>query len=129
MPNQLQQLVSQYLSWQNQKEKAEEKLSGLKTQIITQAQKDRIKKIAFDQGQMLIVSQTETRFPQFDEPGRKEVEKIVKSSGELQQVMVFDIITLGNLYDQKQLSPALMSKLHPFAKKTKTNKIVIKNKT
>lgn len=125
-PEALENLVAEYLSWQKKREKAEEKLNALKNQIVLLAKEQKIKKIATDQCQLLIVTQSETRFTQIGEPGRKELEKIVQKSGEAQGVMVFDIITLGNLFDQRKLSSQLMEKLRPFAKKVQTTKIVIR---
>lgn len=126
-PKDLNSLVAEYLDWAAKRAKAEEQLSVLKEQIIALAQSQKIKKINFDKTRLLIVAQTETRFPQIGEPGRKEVEKIIKESGEAKEAMVFDIISLGNLYDQKKLSAALMARLAPFAKKTKSTKIVIRS--
>ena len=122
----LESLVTEYLSWQNKKDEAESKLATLKEEIVALTKEKKIKKFTLGQQQLLIVSQAETRFPQIGEQGRKEIEKIVKESGEVQQVLVFDIIALGNLYDRQKLSPQLMEKLRPFAKKVKTAKIVVK---
>lgn len=127
-PETLESLVAEYLSWMEKREKAERQLNALKNQIVSLAKEKRIKKICADQCQLLIVTQTETRFPQIGESGRKELEKIVQQSEEAQEVMVFDIITLGNLFDQKKLSSQLMEKLQPFAKEVKTTKIVVKPK-
>lgn len=122
----LQGLIGEYLGWLGRKKEVEEKLEGLKREIISQAREEKIRKITTKKEQVLIVSQTETRFPQIGEPGRKEVEKIVRESEELEKVMVFDIVALGNLYDQGKLPPALKEKLRPFAKKVQTTKIVIR---
>lgn len=124
--NDLKSLVAEYLNWQNKKETAEKQLEALKVKIVLLAKEKKIKKIAADGRQLLIVSQSETRFPQIGESGRKELEKIVRESGEVQEVMVFDIITLGNLFDRKKLSPQLIEKLQPFAKKIQATKIVIR---
>lgn len=125
-PKDLKSLAVEYLNWQKKKETVERQLVVLKEKIISLTRSKKIKKISADGRQLLIVSQSETRFPQIGESGRKEVEKIVRNSGEAEEVMVFDIITLGNLFDQKKLSPQLMEKLQPFAKKVQTAKIVIR---
>lgn len=90
------------------------------------ARKERVKKIETESTKLYFITQTETRFPQFDEKGREEVERIVRESGELREVMVFDIIKLGNLYDEEKLSPELMKKLKPYAKRVKLTKIRLK---
>ncbi|MGB9911143.1 MAG: hypothetical protein ACPLKP_00910 [Microgenomates group bacterium] len=126
IPADLKNLVDEYILWLKKKEKIEKRLDGLKEAIIAKAKKEKIKKISTDDFQVLIISQSETRFPQINEPGRKELEKIVKESKELEKVMVFDIVALGNLYDQKKLSAELMEKLKPFAKQVKTTKLVIR---
>lgn len=120
-------LIKEYLDWVEKKKKTERKLEDLREEIIFRAKKEKIRKVIAGNRQILIVSQRETRFPQIGEPGRKEVEKIVRETEELEKVMVFDIVALGNLYDQRKLSPALMEKLRPFAKKVKTTKIVIRS--
>lgn len=128
MANKLQKLSSQYIYWQGQKEKVEEKLRELKEEIVALAKEKKIKKIKSSKFQLFIISQSETRFPQLGEPGRKEIEKIVKQSGELREVVTFDIVRLGNAYDEKKLSKQLMEKLKPYAKRERTTKIVVKRK-
>lgn len=129
MADKLQDLVSQYLYWQKKKEKAEKELDSLKEEIIILAKKRKIKKIKSGKFQLFLVTQSETRFPQLGEPGRKEIEKIVRESGELKEAFTFDIVSLGNAYDQKKLSQELREKLKPFAKRVKTVKIVTKRKS
>lgn len=126
MTNKLQELVSQYLYWQKQKEKTQEKLDSLKEEIVALANEKKIKKIKSGKTYLYIITQSETRFPQLGEPGRKEVEKIVKESGELEKVMVFDIIELGNAYDEGKLSQELMKKLQAYAKRVRLSKIRLK---
>lgn len=126
MASKLQELISKYLYWQKQKESAEEKLASLKEEIVAQAKEKKVKKIKSGKAYLYIVTSRETRFPQLGEPGRREVERIVKQSGELEEVVVFDIVRLGNAYDEKKLSKSLMKKLAPYAKKAKTTKIVVK---
>jgi len=126
MSDKLQELSSQYLYWLKRKESAEKKLEGLKEEIVELAKEKKIKKIKSGKEQLYIISQSETRFPQMGEPGRKEVEKIVKKSGELKEVVIFDIVRLGNAYDEGKLSKELREKLKPYAKKGKTTKIIVK---
>jgi len=128
MATKLQDLTSQYLYWESRKEKAQERLDHLKEEIVMLAEKEKVKKIKSGRFYLYIITQSETRFPQIDEPGRKEVEKIVKKSGELKEVVIFDIVRLGNAYDEKKLSKSLMKKLKPFAERIKSTKIVIKEK-
>jgi len=128
MANKLQELTSKYLYWQRRKENAEEKLSSLKEEIVAQAGEKKVKKIKSGKATLYIVTSRETRFPQLGEPGRREVERIVKQSGELENVVIFDIVRLGNAYDEKKLSKSLLKKLAPYAKKAKTTKIVVKEK-
>jgi len=128
MASKLQELVSQYLYWQRRKENAEEKLSSLKEEIVVQAKEKKVKKIKSGKAYLYIVTSRETRFPQLGQPGRREVEKIVRASGELENVVVFDIVRLGNAYDERKLSKSLLKKLAPYAKRAKTTKIVVKEK-
>ena len=126
MAGKLQDLASEYLSWQNQREKADEKLNKIKNQIILMAEAGKIKKIKSGKNQLLIISQSETRCPQQGEPGRGQLEKIVHQSGEAEKAFSFDIIRLGNAYDEKRLTKKLMARLKPFARREKTTKIVVK---
>lgn len=126
MADKLAELAFVYLSWQAKKEKAEEELEVLKEEIVAEAQKRRVKKVKAGKAYLYIISQSETRFPQLGEVGRSKVEKIVRESGELEDVVIFDIVRLGNAYDQGKLSKNLMEKLAPFAKREKTTKIVVK---
>jgi len=128
MASKLQDLTSQYLYWQARREGAQEKLDHLKEEIVILAKKKKVKKIKSGKAYLYIISHSETRFPQLGEPGRKEVERIVKKSGELKKVVIFDIVRLGNAYDEKKLSKELMKKLKPFAKRERTTKIVVKEK-
>ncbi len=126
MSDKLQDLSSQYLYWLKRKESAEKKLEGLKEEIVELAKEKKIKKIKSGKEQLYIISQSETRFPQMGKPGRKEVEKIVKKSGELEEVVIFDIVRLGNAYNEGKLSKELKEKLKPYAKREKMTKIVVK---
>lgn len=128
MASKLQDLTSQYLYWKARIEKAQERLDKLKEEIVVLAKEKKIKKIKSGKVYLYIITQSETRFPQLGEPGRKEVEKIVKQSGELKDVVIFDIVRLGNAYDEGKLGKELMEKLKPYAKETKTSKIVVKEK-
>ena len=126
MATKLQDLTLQYLYWEARVEKAQEKLDSLKDEIVILAKEKGVKKIKSGKIYLYIISQSGTQFPQIGEPGRKDVEKIVKDSGELKDVVIFDIIRLGNAYDEKKLSNNLMKNLEPFAKREKTTKIVVK---
>jgi len=126
MANKLSQLISDYLAWQDKRKKIAKKLAGFQKEIIVLAKKEKVKKIKLGLVAVHLISQSETRFPQLDKPSRKEVEKIVRQSGELAKVMVFDIIALGNAYDEKRLSKKLMIQLKPFAKRETTTKIMVK---
>jgi len=123
MTDKLKQLVSQYILLQEKIQQAETELVALKTQIIDQTKKEKVKKVKTQTHELYLVSQSETRFPQQNDPKRKQVEKIVKKSGELDKVMGFDIIKLGNAYDEAKLSAKLMKALEPFAQKVRLTKI------
>ena len=126
MANKLQDLAVQYLYWQEKEKKAQKALDSLKEEIIVEAKKKKIKRIKSGQTQLIIITQSETRFPRLDDPQRKEVEKIVKASGELNKATVFDIIKLGNAYDEKKLSKKLRKQLQPYTKRIRAIKIVVK---
>ena len=122
----LEELTKEYLHWEAKKDEAEGKLDELKEEIIVLAREKKIKKIKSGGFQLLLITQSETRFPQIGVKGRGAVERIVKESGELDKVVVFDIITLGNLYDEGKLNKELMMKLKPFDKRERTTKLVVK---
>ena len=126
MANKPQDLAIQYLYWQEKEEKAQKALNSLKEEIIAEAKKKKTKRIKSGQTQIIIVTQLETRFPLLDDPQRKEVEKIVKASGELNKATVFDIIKLGNAYDEGKLSQKLKKQLQPYTKRVKSTKIMIR---
>jgi len=126
MANKLQDLAVQYLYWQEKEKKAQKALDSLKEEIIVEAKKKKIKRIKSGQTQLIIITQSETRFPRLGDPQRKEVEKIVKASGELNKATVFDIIKLGNAYDEKKLSKKLRKQLQPYTKRIRAIKIVVK---
>ena len=128
MANKLQDLVAQYLYWQEKQEKAQKTLDGLKEEIITEAKKKKTRRIKSGQTQLIIITQSETRFPLLDDPQRKRVEKIVRKSGELEKATVFDIIKLGNAYDEGKLSKKLKKQLQPYMKRVKSTKIVVKKR-
>ena len=123
MTDKLRQLVSQYILLQGKIQQAETELAALKTQIVDQAKKEKVKKVRTRTHELYLVSQSETRFPQLGQPSRKQVEKIIKESGELDKVMGFDIIKLSNAYDEGKLSSKLRKALEPFAKKVRLTKI------
>ncbi len=122
----LEELTNEYLLWLKKKDEAEEKLEGIKEEIVVLAKEKNVKKIKSGKTLLLIVSQSETRFPQLGKQGRKELEEIIKNSGELEGMLTFDIIKLGNAYDEGKLNKELMEKLKPYAKREKTTKIVVK---
>jgi len=128
MANKLQDLAAQYLYWQEKEEKAQKALDSLKEEIIIEAKKKKIKRIKSGQTRLIIVTQSETRFPRLGDPQRKEVEKIVRKSGELEKATVFDIIRLGNAYDERKLSKKLRKQLQPYTKRVKSTKIVVKKR-
>ena len=124
----LNNLVVDYLQYLEKKEKIQQKLEKIKQALILLAQEKKIKKIKTGNKLLYIIRQSETRFPQIGESGRKKIEKIVKKSGELKEVLTFDIVQLGNLYDAGKISKKLRQKLKPFAKRIKTTKIVVQKK-
>lgn len=124
----LTKLVADYLNWLDKKEKIQQKLEQLKTAIIHLSQEKKIKKIKAGKKILHLIRQSETRFPQIGESGRKKIEKIVKKSGELKEVLTFDIVQLGNLYDQNKISKKLREKLKPFAKRIRSTKIIVQEK-
>lgn len=126
MATKLQDLASEYLYWQARREKSQEKLDKLKEKIAILAKEKKIKKIKLGKIYLYIIIQSETRFPQLGKSGRKEIEKIVKQSGELKDIVIFDIVRLGNAYDDKKLSKGLMKKLKPFARRERITKIMVK---
>jgi len=128
MVNRLQDLAAQYLYWQEKEEKAQKALDNLKGEIVAEAKKKKTKRIKSGQNQLIIVTQSETRFPLLGDPQRKRVEKIVKKSGELEKVTVFDIVRLGNAYDEGKLSKKLKKQLQPYTKRVKSTKIRVKKK-
>ena len=128
MVNRLQDLAAQYLYWQEKQEKAQKALDDLKGEIVAEAKKKKTKRIKSGQAQLIIITQSETRFPRLDDPQRKRVEKIVKKSGELEKVTVFDIVRLGNAYDEGKLSKKLKKQLQPYTKRVKSTKIRVKKK-
>jgi len=124
----LNSLVTDYLQNLEKKEKIQQKLEKIKKGLIRLAQEKKIKKIKAGNKTLHLIQQSETRFPQIGDPDRKNIEKIVKKSGELKEVLTFDIVQLGNLYDASKISKKLREKLKPFARRIKTTKIVVQKK-
>lgn len=118
--------IKDYLDLIKQNNLLEKKIATLREVIIKQARKKNTYDFSSGGKIVSIIERSETVFPEIGESGREEVESVVKRSTIISMMMSFDIVKLGNAYDEKNLPPSLITKLKPYAKKVVTTRVVIK---
>jgi len=116
-------LVKQYLKLQNRQDKLQKELDNLKKTIAVYSKKTNRKYLKSGKTILKVHQYRRTVFPKIDEPGRGEVEEIMRVSKEWEKVITFDIIKLGTAYDKEKLSKGLIRKLTPYANKEKVIRI------
>ena len=121
--NQAQALVNQYLELQNQQDKIEKELEGLKKVIAKYCQETNQHKLKSGKTLLKVKQFSKTIFPKVEQRGREEVEEIMRRSKEWKQAITFDIVKLGLAYDKKKLSTDLLKKLKPYTDKDEVIRI------
>lgn len=116
-------LVKQYLKLQREQDKLQEELDNIKETIAEFSKETRQKYLRSGKTLLKVHQYRKTIFPKINEPGRGEVEEIMRESSEWKKVITFDIIKLGTMYDKKKLSKDLIKKLKPYADKEKVIRI------
>lgn len=120
-------LVQRYLDLQKQRQALEEKIASLKQEIADFSREARMKTLKSGNILLYVIQKLKTAFPRKDEPGRKEIEEIMRQSGEWRHAITFDIVRLGRAFDKHKLSRALMDKLTPFTRKEEVIRISTKD--
>lgn len=118
--------VKQYLKLQKKKDILEEKISKLKQKIADFSKESRLKTLKSGNTLLFVTHKLKTVFPKVGEAGRKQLEEIMRVSGEWKQAITFDIVKLGQAFDKKKLSESLMKKLKPFTRKEEMIRISAK---
>lgn len=124
---QAQDLVTEYLNLYRQRNLLEEKINFLKEKIVAFSKSTKIKTLIKDKNILHVFYKTRTVFPKSNEKGRKEVEEIMKKSGQWDEVITFDIVKLAQSYDNKKLPDLVRQKLEQWAKQEEVVKIYLKD--
>lgn len=116
---QAKKLVEEYLKLQKQKYALEDRLDELREEIALFSKQSKMKTLKSDTHLLYVTRKKKVKLPKKDEPGRKQVEYLVKQSKQdVKHAIKFDIVKLAYAYEKKKLSEELIKKLKPFVKKT-----------
>jgi len=125
-------LVNEYasLSLQRQKflEEIEPKLERLKEALVTYSEKNKVKVVAGSDHRANIWTAEVVKAPNKNEPGREELEALIKKLGLWHDVSSLDTFTLSNIWKEKKWPEELLKKLEPFLRKEKISRIYLKLK-
>ena len=110
-------LVRRYLKLQRKQEKLQKEIEKVKKIIAVYSKKTHKKYLRSGNILLKVRQLKRTVFPKADQPGREEVEKIMRNSKDWNKVITFDIIKLGMAYDKKELSKNILKKLRPYVSK------------
>ena len=123
-------LVNRYAELkQKQKEfneKADNELQQLQEAIFKYSEKEGLRVIAGSDFRATLWSKDCIKFPGKNDPGREELEEIIKSSGHWKDASMLDTWELEKLVSEGRLSQEVIRKLAKFAKKEKVRRIYLK---
>lgn len=113
---QAQTLVDEYLNCLRRQTAVNTEVIAAKEKLLAYSQKIRRKILRSATASVTVSVQPRTVFPQYNQPGRKEVEAAVKAAGWWDKSQSFDILRLAEDYDAGRLPAELKSRLGTWAK-------------
>lgn len=120
------ELVNEYTTLQNAQEAIDESMASLKERILNFSKKNHLHDIKSKNVILRIYKKVKTILPKKDEPGRKQIEDIMRNSkGEWKHAINFDITKLGKAYDKKILSEDLRKQIEPYTKQEEVSRIIM----
>ena len=112
----VQALVDEYLECLHSKEIFDEKLKAAKQKLLEYSLANKQKTLFTKTGSVTVSVKKRTAFPNYNQPGRKELEAVVKAAGYWDKAMSFDVIKLAQAYDVGKLPDQLKAWLAPFTR-------------
>ncbi len=110
------QLVEEYLKLDQAKQKLEKDFQEIKQKLVNFSRSNKRKTLKSGKTILTVMVKERTVFPKLNQPGRKEVEKIIKNSGNLNDILSFDVVKLAEAYDKRTLSDSVRELLKPYIK-------------
>ena len=123
-------LVNRYAELKKQekefKDGHDEELKKVQEALFNYAEKEGVRMLAGSDVRATIWSKDCIKFPGKNDPGRKELDEIIRSSGHWDEASMLDAWELEKLVSSGQLPGDLIKKLARFARKEKVRRIYLK---
>ncbi|MCX6817221.1 MAG: hypothetical protein NTZ93_05130 [Candidatus Beckwithbacteria bacterium] len=119
------QLVDEYLKLDQVKQGLEANLKAIREKLVEFSRSHQRKTLRSGKTSLTVMVKSRTVFPKLDQPGRREIEAIIKESGILNDVLSFDVIKLAEAYDNKTLPDSVRKQLKSFVKTEEMVKIYL----
>lgn len=124
---QAQVLVDDYLNCLRRQTAANAEVIAAKEKLLAYSQTTRRKILRSATASVTVSVRPRTVFPQYNQPGRKEVEAAVKAAGWWDKAQSFDILRLAEDYDAGRLPAELKSRLESWVKSETKVRIFVKD--
>jgi putative RecB family exonuclease len=125
-------LVNEYASLSLERQKflddIEPKLERIKDALVAYAEKNKVKVVAGSDHRANIWTAEVVKAPNKNEPGREELEALIKKLGLWHDVSSLDTFTLSAIWKEKKWPEEFLKKLEPFLRKEKISRIYLKLK-
>jgi len=112
-----QSLIKEYLTLKQKKNDLDSRLLSLENRIASYCRQHKTKTLRTSKHLLILVQKLRTVFPQKDNPLRRQLESVLQSFKEKDQFLSYDLIKLGQAYDQHRLPQKLLTLLKPFARR------------
>jgi putative RecB family exonuclease len=123
-------LVNEYasLSLQRQKflEDIEPRLERLKEALVTYSEKNKVRVIAGSDSRATVWSAEVIKAPNRNEPGREELEALIKRLGLWHDTSSLDTFSLSRIIQERKWPQEFLDKLMPYLRKEKISRIYLK---
>ncbi len=119
------ELVETYLKLDQAKQKLEKDFEEIKQKLVDFSRSNKRKTLRSGKITLTVMVKERTVFPKLNQPGRKEVEKILKNSGDYNNILSFDVVKLAEAYDNKTLPDSVREELKSYLKTENLVKIFL----
>jgi putative RecB family exonuclease len=110
------------------RERVGEELAQIQEAIFKYAEKEGVQAISGSEVLAKLWSRECIRFPRKDDPGREELEEIIRSSGQWERSSMLDTWELERLVSEGRLPQDVIKRLSKFAKRERVQRIYLNKK-